>query len=246
MKRLIFISIVMALLFSCKKAEDRTCLKSIGEDAVLDVPVTDFNQLFLLQNLNYTLVADTASFIRLKGGRNLLNMISSEVNEGVLSIENKNRCNFLRRYDRLVDVEIHYVQVDRVNYRGSHDVKGLDTIVGDSFHLVFSGSSGNAHFLVNVDFVNGFVNDGSGNYYFAGKAKEAHIEAYHNGFADVRELVVTQSLEVTTRSSRRVLCHVDGVPLKVNIAGTGDVHYSGNPSSIELNRIGSGKLIKVD
>jgi hypothetical protein len=245
--RIVFtISILVFAVFSCKKAEDRTCFKSIGEDAVLDVPVPNFTELYLLQNLNYTLVADTMPFIRLKGGRNLLNLISADVDAGILSIENKNRCGFLRKYDRLVEVEIHYVELNRIDYRGSHDVRALDTIVGDFFNLRFAGSSGNAHLLVNTNFINGFVNDGSGDYYFTGKTKVAHIQAYHNGFADVRNLDVSESLEVTTRSSRRVLCHADGISLKVTISGTGDVHYTGTPSGIELIRTGSGNLVKID
>jgi Ca2+-binding RTX toxin-like protein len=246
MRTVFTISIFITLLFSCKKAEDRSCFKSIGEEAVLDVPVSNFTELYLLQNLNYTLVADTTPFIRLKGGRNLLNFISADVQDGILSIENKNRCNFLRKYDRLVDVEIHYVQLNRVDYRGSHDLSSLDTIFGDFFNLRFAGSSGNAYLLVNTNFINGFVNDGSGDYYFTGKTNVAHIQAYHNGFADVRNLDVSESLEITTRSSRRVLCHADGIPLKVTISGTGDVQYTGTPSGIELIRTGSGNLVKID
>lgn len=246
MKNIVSISIVAMLLFSCKKAEDRTCFKSIGEEAVLDVPVEDFNELFLKQSLYYTLVADTVPFLRLKGGKNLLNLISADVNAGILSIENKNRCNFLRKYDRLVEVEIHYVQLNRIDYKGSHDVVALDTIFGEYFNLRLAHSSGNARMLVNTDYVNGFVNDGSGDYYFAGKTKFAHIQAYNNGFADIRNLLISESLEITTRSSRKVLCHADGIPLKVTLSGVGDVHYTGNPSSIELIRTGSGNLVKID
>ena len=246
MKNIISISIVAMLLFSCKKAEDRTCFKSIGEEAVLDVPVADFNELFLKQSLHYTLVADTVPFLRLKGGKNLLNLISAEVNAGILSIENKNRCNFLRKYDRLVEVEIHYVQLNRIDYKGSHDVVALDTIFGEYFNLRLAHSSGNARMLVNTDYVNGFVNDGSGDYYFAGKTRFTHIQAYNNGFADIRNLLISESLEITTRSSRKVLCHADGIPLKVTLSGVGDVHYTGNPSSIELIRTGSGNLVKID
>ena len=246
MRLIITISIATMGLFSCKKTEDRTCFKSIGVDAVLDVPVADFSELFLKQSLQYTLVADTVPFIRLKGGKNLLNLISAEVNGGILSIENKNRCNFLRSYDRLVEVEIHYVQLNRIDYKGSHDVVALDTIVGEYFNLRLAHASGNARMLVNTDYINGFVKDGSGDYYFAGKTRFAHIQAYHNGFADIRNLDVSEGLEITTRSSRKVLCHADGIPLKVTLSGIGDVLYTGNPTSIELIRTGSGNLIKLD
>jgi len=218
----------------------------MGKEHTLDRPLDDFSELWLGKGLNYTLVSDTATFVRLKGGKNLLNLISTEVNNGILSIENGNKCNFLRNFDEIIEVEIHYINLNRVDAKCSHELVSIDTIKAEYFNLRLVHASGNAKLLVDTDFLNGFANDGSADYTFSGKTKVAHIQVYHNGFADVRNLVVQESLEITTRSSRRVLCHADGIPLKVTILGLGDVNYTGNPSSIDLVETSTGKLVKID
>ncbi len=243
------IHILLALLlplFSCKKAEDRSCFKSIGAETQKDVPVAGFNELFLGHNMNYSLVEDTIPFVRLTGGENLLNLIDFDAQDSILSITNKNRCNFLRKYDRLVHAEIHFTKLQRIDYKGSHDLIGLDTIRGAFFNLRLAQASGNVNLLVNTDFLNGFVNDGSGDYTFKGYTKFAHIQAYSNGFADARELLVENKLEVTSRSTRSVMCHAEGIQLKVTINGTGNVYYSGTPVSIELERTSSGNLLPLN
>jgi hypothetical protein len=237
---------VFTFLFSCKKAEERTCFKSTGELSELDVAVETFNELNLGKSLNYALVRDTVNFIRVKGGRNLLQSIYSEVIDGILYIENKNRCNFLRSYAEILEVEIHFTHLNRIEGRISHDLRSNDTIVGSYFNLELTGASGNVQVLVDTDFINGFVNDGNGDYSIAGKTKYAHIQANSNGLADARGLWVQEQLEVSSRSIRAIFCHAEGIPLVVNIEATGDVFYTGTPSSIALNRTGSGNLIQVD
>lgn len=246
MKNILFLLVVCSTMLSCKKAEDRSCFKSIGDSTEKDVFVEEFNELFLGHNMNYTLVEDTIPFVRLKGGKNLLNLIHFTVQDSILSITNNNRCNFLRKYDRLVEAEIHFTKLQRIDYKGSHDLIGLDTIRGTFFNLRLAQASGNVNVLVHTDLLNGFVNDGSGDYIFKGKTKFAHIQAYSNGFADTRELLVENKLEVTSRSSRSVYCNAEGIELKVTINGTGNVYYSGNPLSIELERSSSGNLLPLN
>ncbi len=240
-----FISLVFYFL-SCKKAEDRICFKSTGESTYKLITIGDFNELNLGPKLNYTLVNDSTNFLKITGGQNLLNAIQVDLNNGILSIENKNKCNFLRNYDHTIHVEIHYTQLNRVDGRISHELNTLDTIRGNYFNLRISGASGNANLLVDTEFLNGFVNDGSPDYRFSGKTKFAHIQAHGNGSADVRTLDVAEKLEITSRSNRPIFCRAEGIPLVVNIEFNGDVYYNGTPSSIQLNKTGSGQLIHMN
>jgi hypothetical protein len=145
-----------------------------------------------------------------------------------------------------MEIEIHFTNLNRIEGRISHQLSALDTISGSFFNLELTGASGRADLLVNTNFLNGFVNDGNADYSFSGKTKFAHIQAHSNGLADVRELFVQEKLEITSRSTRAVICKAEGIPLIVNIEATGDVYYSGTPSSITINKTGSGQLIHVD
>ena len=246
MKVVFSIFILMLVISSCKKAEERSCFKGTGTLDSLDVQVEPFFELNLGQRLNYSLVKDTINFIRIKGGRNLLRSVHAQVDQGVLFIENQNRCNFLRNMGEIIDVEIHFTTLNRIEGRISHNLISQDTITGDFFNLKISGASGNAKLLVNTTFLNGFANDGNSDYIINGKTEIAHIQAHSNGLADVRGLIVQEILEITSRSNRAVYCLADGIPLVVNLEATGNVYYMGEPTSIQLNKTGSGNLVKLD
>lgn len=246
MKTLTILFLTFVLVSACKKPEERTCFKFSGKIDSLDIQVESFNELNLGKRLNYNLVPDTINFIRIKGGSNLLRLVSHEVNQGILYIENQNRCDFLRDFSEILEVEIHFVHLNRVEGRISHNLNSLDTIRGTYFNLSLTGASGYANLLVNTEFINGFANDGNADYTFSGVTKYAHIQAHSNGFADARPLKVTEVLEVTSRSNRSIFCHAEGISLIVNIERTGSVYYTGNPSSIVLNKTGTGNLVKLD
>lgn len=246
MMRLFCLSLAFVLLASCKKAEERACFKSSGDLVELNLTTAPFTELNLGKRLHYSLIHDTVNFIKVKGGENLVQFVSALVIDGTLYIENDNRCNFLRSFSEIMEVEIHFTTLNRIEGRISHNLTTKDSISGSFFNLELTGASGNAHLVVNTDFLNGFVNDGNADYSISGKTKYAHIQAHSNGYADVRDLSVLEKLEITSRSTRSIFCHADGIPLLVNIEATGNVYYLGTPNSIVLNKIGSGNLIQID
>lgn len=246
MRLFLYILLFSTSFTSCKKAEERTCFKTSGVLDSLDVYTETFHELNLGKRLNYTLVSDTVNFVRIKGGQNLLRLVKTEVIGGTLHIEDRNRCSFLRNLSHILEIEIHFTHLNRIDGRISHNLTTRDTIYGEYFNLRISGASGNAHISVDTDFINGFSNDGNSDYYFYGTTKFAHIQAHSNSFADVRQLVVSEKLEITSSSIRDIYCRADGISLIVNMNATGNVYYEGTPTEITLNKTGSGNLIKLD
>ena len=41
------------ILASCKKAEDRRCFKSVGDETTVEIELDSFNELFLGPHLNF-------------------------------------------------------------------------------------------------------------------------------------------------------------------------------------------------
>lgn len=67
MRLILFISISI-ILFSCKKAEDRTCWKSAGDETKLEVSLESFDKLFLREHIVYELVQDSLNKLVITGG----------------------------------------------------------------------------------------------------------------------------------------------------------------------------------
>ena len=128
MTRWIVITGILIASFACKKAEDRRCIKSIGEDAVKELSVDQFDRIYLKEHIHYTLVQDTIEKVVIKGGKNLLNFIDVQVIDGRLEIQNENKCSFLRSYDREVEVEIHFKELINIHYEGTETLTNKGTL----------------------------------------------------------------------------------------------------------------------
>jgi len=243
MKYFVLISIALVVISSCKKSEDRNCFKSTGKEVTIDVDLEDFTGLYLLQNLTYHLVPDTKNFARITGGENVVKHVSFNYFDSTLYVINENKCNFLRSYEKSIVVEIHYTFIHSTRFVGSETLTNSDSIRGEFFNLYVDKGSGSVDLAIDTEFSNAIVADGVGDYTLRGKVRYAHYQLQDNGFADVTKVIATEGLEITTSSSGIMKCRANGIPLKVNIHGSGDVWYYGVPSSIVLNKTGDGELI---
>ena len=86
--------LVLLFFSSCKKQADRSCFKITGSIIDKIIPLGSFTQLDLGPNIHYELIKDTANFIEISAGENLVNFISSDIEAGKLIIKNNNKCRF--------------------------------------------------------------------------------------------------------------------------------------------------------
>jgi hypothetical protein len=243
MKQLIFIVPLLALVLSCKKAEDRSCFKSIGDSAERKVDLQEFDKLKLYKNLKFHLVPDTANFAIIKGGKNLINLVTFTLEDGYLNVQNENQCNFLRSYDHVIEVELHIKKVNIIDFYGSQPMTNSDTLKADYFNLFIDKGAGSVSLTIETDYANAYVNEGAGDYTLKGKILFGHFRVSDNGYADVTGLQIQDGIEISSWSSGTIKCRANQIPLTVNIFRAGDVWYYGTPTSITLNQEGSGQLI---
>jgi hypothetical protein len=243
MKAFTYITFLLTFLASCEKAEDRNCFKSTGDVAERIVDLGDFDKVKLYKNLKFHLVPDTVNYAVIKGGKNLINLISFAMNDGYLNVENQNKCNFLRSYDHVVEVELHFKKINIVDFYGSQPMTNADTIRADFFNLYIDKGAGSVSLTVEADYVNAYVNEGAGDYTLRGKILFGHFRVNDNGYADVTGLTIQDGIELSSWSSGTIKCNADQLPLKANIYRAGDIWYYGTPSSIVLHKEGTGQLI---
>ncbi len=243
MKKVVFITGCLVFLLSCKKEENRTCFKSTGDHVTVDFPLDSFLEMYLWQNLSYHLVPDTANFVRVTGGENLVRHLGYYYAGNTLHLANENKCNFLRSYDTKIHVEIHYKQLQRIEYIGSDSLTNQLPVSGEYFNLFVNKGSGSVRLNINTTYSNASVVEGVGDYTFTGTVGYAHFQVHDNGYADVSGLKVTGALEITSSSQGIIQCNADNIPLKVTIEGPGDVWCYGTPSELEVIKSGDGNLV---
>jgi hypothetical protein len=241
----IFGILALLLIFGCKKAEDRACYKSRGETATRIVPLEDFMKLKLKKKIKYTLVQNDSSYLKITGGKNLINFINYSYSEdGFLEVFNENKCNFLRNQKDLVEVEIHFKNLDEIFYEGSELLECKDTLNLSALYFVVLDACGTFNLKINADYLSGNISHGNGDYIVSGRAINAGMTIKSNGFCNIENFKVSNDLNLINESEGDMYCTVSGSKVKGYIAGGGNIFYSGVPISSEIKLFGTGKFLE--
>jgi hypothetical protein len=177
---------VIFLVFSCKKPEDRTCFKLLGPETTKEIPLASFDRLDLREHVEYILIQDSLDKVVLKGGRNLLNLIEASVSDGLLTIENNNRCNFLRNAKKVVVAEIHFTSLINIRFIGTEPLRSQGTIHTDYLTFYSRDGAGDVILDVNAIEVNAEANLDPASTTTSGRAAASVVSRSPSGVASRR------------------------------------------------------------
>lgn len=247
MKKLSLFILFLPFIFSCKKATERTCWKGTGTTSDTTIFVQDFSKLTLNENITYELIQDSLNKIEIIGGKNLLPFIKVEkLSNGMLSISNTNKCNFLRYKSQNVKVKIHFRALSYITYRGTEDLISADTLTFTDFQFFMVDGGGSIHLKLNVsNSLLGYVSHGAGDFHLEGNAHKATLNVMTLGSCDTRKLTVSNALSIVSNANAPCFINADNTNLKVEITGQGNVYFQGDPTSLLFNRVGAGDLIQL-
>jgi hypothetical protein len=235
--------LAFSTLLSCKKPADRSCFKSVGSETTKEISLASFEKLALKEHVRYVLIQDSLDKVVLKGGKNLLNLIETTVSDHVLEIKNKNRCNFLRSYKKVVTAEIHFTKLVNINFVGTEPLTSIGTIKTDYFAFYSRDGAGDVVLDLDAQFINAEADHGWCNYTFTGKTKAARISVKSNSYCDVAGLLVSDSIFVASESEGDIKINANQIPIKGYIKENGNVYYKGTPSSIDVYITGKGQVL---
>lgn len=243
---LISLIIGISMLISCKKAENRTCFKGWGEETSLEIPMADFDKLFLSAHLEYEIIQDSTNKLVIIGGDNMVNHVGWEITNGTLKLSNKNKCSFLRDERKTIKVEIHCTNVFNIFFEGSEPLNSRGKLKTDYFTLFIRDGAGPVSLDLDCVSVNADISHGWGDYTLKGTTQYAFIGARSNGFCDTRGLTVSDSIYVASESSGKIKVNVGNLPLYGYLKSNGNIEYIGNPVSQNVLVTGEGKVVDLD
>lgn len=247
MKGLIAFALVLLFSTACKKAEDRTCFKSWGEETTLEIPLESFDKLFLHAHIEYELVQDSTDKLVIIGGENMVKHIEWDINDTkTLSIRNKNKCNFLRNERKVIKVEIHYTNVFNIHFEGTEAMTSRGKLKTDYFVLFIRDGAGPVSLDLDCISVSADISNGWGDYTLKGTVQYARIGARSNGYCDTRDLIVSDSIYIAQESSGKVKVNCGNLPLYGYLKKRGNIEYIGQPSAIHIVDTGDGEILDMD
>ncbi len=243
MNRIFFLLVFVGIFISCKKSQDRSCWKATGGMTTKEIQLNSFDKLYMGPHLKYRLVQDTVNKVLLIGGNNLVNFIETSVSDNKLTIKNKNKCNFLRSYDKIVMVEIHFVKLINILFEGTEEVICANTLNTDYFTLAIRDGAGTFNLDLNAINFNFIVTHGWGNFNFTGNVNFLSMNVRGNGFGDAYGLNVQDSIHAISSTVETFRINADNCLLRSQTHESGDIYYKGYPTFIEHYSYGDGKLV---
>jgi hypothetical protein len=185
--------------------------------------------------------------IEVNAGKNLIKSIETSVANGVLTISNNNRCNFMRGYKRTVRVNITLPYLKKINNAGVAGVWFEDEFVQDTLR-VWIENSGDTHVKGHFNYLQTSSN-GNGDMYLSGSCDSLYIFTMGSNFVRAEELIVSSYALVHTFTLGD--CFINAEKLKrfdYYIEGVGNIFYKGLPYTIYSLGDGSakGRAIRQD
>jgi hypothetical protein len=241
---LLFLFIAL-LVFSCKKPENRTCFKLLGSETIKEIPLADFNRLDLREHVEYVLIQDSLDKVVLKGGKNLLNLIEVTVADELLTIENKNKCGFLRNAKKVVVAEIHFTKLINIRFIGTEPLTSQGTIYTDYFTFYSRDGAGDVNLDLNAVQIDAEANHGWCNFTLTGITQQARICAKSNSYCDVTGLTVTDSIYVASETVGDIKINANNLIIHGYITESGNILYKGNPICTDVLLNGTGQVYEL-
>ena len=208
-----------------------------------DVELNEFGRIFLGPHLKYVFIQDTVNRLEVVGGKNIINFVEASYDGDLLSINNINKCNFLRSYDKKMTVYIHFKNIYNITFEGTEEVNCKSTLNLNDVVLTIRDGAGEFNLSLNANSLQTIVTHGWGNFNLDGNVNFLKLEVKSNGFGNANALNVNDSLHVISKSVETVKVNADNCFLRAENAAAGDIWYIGNPTQIIHHNNGDGSLI---
>ena len=244
---IILILCTFASFSSCKKAP-----LTVGSIVTEVRELPDFREVHVNDNINISLVRSDTCYIEITTGKNIIDNITCDVNNGVLNICNTTTLNWLRPYDYKLEVTLYFKDianfivascgtlVTKNNYTGPQ-------VLPDFYRFEIHGGSGDVDLNINnCDDFRVVYHQGTSRVNLHGENnKNFVIYKRSYGIIDARNYNA-ETVNVTTDSASD--CFISASQsIEATINDLGNVYYKGNPENIQVTygEFAKGKLLPL-
>ena len=175
--RTLYIILIALFVSSCEPAP-WTNGEPVTETRYFDENVT---AIHVYHDINVTLVESDEFKIEVTTGENLMEKITSTVENGILYLKNENIRYWVRSYDYPLEIKIYHNSINCINYESWGDLKSEGHIFQDTterFDLNVLHGSGHIDISLNCKALIVRTHDGTAKVTLAGSSD--YTDIYHN------------------------------------------------------------------
>lgn len=233
--------ILYTLIFSaCSKEHATDCLKSLGDQTTEVRTLEHFHRIELKGRIDVVMVQDSVDYAIVAFGKNMVSGVETEVREGVLSIREVNRCDWVRDQQAVPLVEVHYENIQTVYSESSGNTRFANPIRSKNFKLEVIDVSGRIEMNVDCDTLAVGAHTGATDISIKGSA---HFVYYYNAGYGPLDGSQCQAQVASVHSASTGDIHVRAADiLYYQIFDWGNVLVYGSPKLEKWHDKGSGQL----
>ncbi|HSZ24135.1 MAG TPA: DUF2807 domain-containing protein [Cytophagaceae bacterium] len=239
LEHITFAFFCLCLFNACSKDKEFDCLKSTGKITMQDRYFQNFNTIIVEDNINLVLMQSLPGKVIIEAGENLEYKIDCKQNGNVLTVQNKNTCNWVRKFDIPVNVYVGVDQIKNISQNGYGTISAGEYIKTDTIQI-FNLSYGSTNLSIDAAFV-GFIADNYSTFTLSGKANKVAGRCFQNASTDTRNMKAAWVYMINTSLlDAKIYC--DSL-LQTDIEGNGSIICIGNPGIIQPKHpSGNGSL----
>ncbi len=241
-----FLIVLGLMLLSCAKPDERSCFKGSGDRVSEERSPGYFHSISVFDLINIRMIQDSTDRVVVRGGENILGLVTTEIENGVLTIRDENKCNWLRSLPVNIEVDVHFTEMRNIRNEGSGTLTCEGRIEEDFFEF-HSWRTISKNYL-NVSAEEVIVQLHAGGSYVEVQGTADMSLYYNSGRGKLKaEGLVSHSIWADNKSEGEIRCTIDGGVLWYMLDGQGSTYYAGEASQfIEVSRLGEGDLIPID
>jgi len=246
MLRQLSIGVLLLISFAgCKKAEDRRCLKGVGDVSEEIRNFSSFHRLYLYDYLQYRLIQDSTNKVVIRAGENLLNHVVTDWDNGNLTIRDENKCIWLRQLPVDIEVDVHFTDITHVHNESSGHLEGVGLIKGQDVLYENWNTASTSSLDMEAQILRIKAHAGAPIIEVSGQCDMVYY--YNSGIGKLLcEDLVSQSAWTNVRGAGEVRMNIDGGTFWYLLDSYGDIYYRGDTDDFrEVSRLGAGQLIHL-
>ncbi len=213
----------------------------INASEIVDRHLSGFNAINVAGPFDVDIIQGATESVKVEAPADVMEHILTEVNGGVLKIYSKhdlwNWGNWFGHHKKIL-VHVTAKALNEINISGSGDVAFREGITANSLKLRISGS-GDMSGKVTVKTLESSIS-GSGDMRLSGRADNSTASVVGSGDFRAGSLLTESTAVRVSGSGDADINASEKVDAAVN--GSGDVHYSGGPKSVNKHKSGSGDI----
>lgn len=242
-KTFIIISALFLALASCKKAP-----LTIGKTIVQHRELKPFSTLVVNNDINLTLVRDDSCYIEISAGENIIDNITTVVDNGILTIKNDNKISWIRTYDYRIDATLHFTDINKLIFSACGELRTKNQFNAEGSHYtieIYDGSGDIFMELNNCENLEVNYRYGTSQLNLFGEGNK-HLNIHKKSYGLIHaENYVADSVAITNQSTGDCWVKADEY-LKARIEHLGNIYYNGEPEIVEeYGEDARGRLIRL-